>query len=243
MKKICLLILCVAAFAGMVTAQQQLGAPDLTVLGNEAGAQTLAEIPVDSFEREGAWTAKISPDNGIITVALRDGGADAAASGGAEPEPVDGEPQGENTKVLGVKVEFFRRGVNTFYINSLRPIPIEGEVKTVSVWVAGRNQPHTLYLVVQDYYGSKYELRMGTLDFSGWNKMTVNIPASDGEKGIVQSSVFYGDKPGLRIVGFKVDCAPQYTRGAYYIYFDDLRAITDLYLVQNRDANDMQDDW
>ncbi|MDR3283737.1 MAG: flagellar filament outer layer protein FlaA [Treponema sp.] len=243
MKRLFLLILCVFVFVGIAGAQNQtqpqLGQPDATVIGADATQQTLSEIVVDSFEREGAWTAKISPDNGIITVMLRDG----SAAGIVPVEPVDGEPQPEDTKVLGIKVEFFRRGVNSFYINALRPIPIEGEVKTVSIWVAGRSQPHTLFLIVQDYYGSKYELRVGTLDFTGWNQMTIAIPTADGERGIVQSSAFYGDKPGLRIVGFKVDCDPQYTRGAYYLYFDDLRAITDLYMIQNRDTSDMRDDW
>jgi hypothetical protein len=76
--------------------------------------------------------------------------------------------------------------------------------------------------------------------------MTVPIPPSpDGVYGIVQSSVFYGDRPGLRIVGFKVDCDPTFARGVYYIYLDDLRAITDLYAVEsNREKNDdIPDNW
>ena len=107
-------------------------------------------------------------------------------------------------RVLGVKVEFFRRGVNSFYITAARPIPIEGITKTVSVWVAGRNQGHSMYLLVQDYFGNNFEIYMGTLAFSGWKKMTAAVPPSpDGERGIVQQSAYYGEKPGLRIVGFR----------------------------------------
>ena len=29
----------------------------------------------------------------------------------------------------------------------------------------------------------------------------------------------------------------------YYVYFDDMRAITDLYAMQNRDEDDMDDNW
>ncbi|MDR2259242.1 MAG: flagellar filament protein FlaA, partial [Treponema sp.] len=29
----------------------------------------------------------------------------------------------------------------------------------------------------------------------------------------------------------------------YYIYFDDLRAVTDLFAEDNRDADDMSDAW
>ena len=74
--------------------------------------------------------------------------------------------------------------------------------------------------------------------------MTTAIPPSpDGEHGIVQSSVYHGNKPGLRIVGFRVDCNPMEARGAYYVYFDDLRAVTDLYDIENRDPDDMDDAW
>ena len=103
---------------------------------------------------------------------------------------------------------------------------------------------HTLTLLVQDYYGNNFELYMGNLGFSGWKKMSVAIPPTpDGEHGIIQQSAYNGIRPGLRIVGFRVDCNPMLARGAYYLYFDDLRAITDLYDSENRDEYDMSDDW
>jgi hypothetical protein len=242
MKRLLLPLLIFAVFAGMAVAQNQpLDTPDPTIIGVESAQQNLSEVQVDLFEREGFWTVKISPDNGVITALLRD-----ASSEKKDPPPDQPEnaPELSDTHVLGAKVEFSRRGINTFYVTAGRPLPIEGEVKTVSVMVAGRNQPHTLSLVGRDYNGKRFELRMGTLDFSGWKKLTVAIPPSpDGVNGIVQSSALYGDKPGLRIIGFKIDCDPIYARGTYYIYFDDLRAVTDLYAIQNRDPDDILDDW
>ena len=121
---------------------------------------------------------------------------------------------------------------------------IEGITKTVSVWVGGRNMGHQLWLLVQDYNGNNFEIWMGDLEFSGWKKMTCAIPPTpDGVHGIIQSSVYYGNKPGLRIVGFRVDCNPMEAQGSYYIYMDDLRAVTDLYDVENRDPDDMDDAW
>jgi hypothetical protein len=32
-------------------------------------------------------------------------------------------------------------------------------------------------------------------------------------------------------------------QGAYYIYLDDLRAVTDLFAENNRDPDDMSDGW
>jgi hypothetical protein len=172
MKKIAFLAIAFLA-AGALIAQEQsssresssLSDPDPSIIGNESASQALREVSVDRFEREGSWTVHISPDYGVITGRLFDGAPD-------EKEPLDDadNKEAEDTKVLGLKVEFFKRGVNSFYIRSMRPIPIEGVTKTVSVWIAGRNQNHTLTLLLQDYFGNNFELYVGNLAFSGWKK-------------------------------------------------------------------------
>lgn len=244
MKKIVTVALALAMSA-VVFAQSQnsssepesLASPDPTVIGNDSAKQALKEVSVDRFELEGSWNASISPDFGVISSRLFEGSPMAK-------EPLKGEEDAPDTNVLGVKVEFFRRGVNSFYIRSSRPIPIEGVTKTISLWVAGRNMDHQMYVLVQDYNGNNFELYLGNLGFSGWKKMTVAVPPTpDGEHGIIQSSAYDGVKPGLRIVGFRIDCNPVLARGTYYLYLDDLRAVTDLYDIENRDQDDMNDDW
>ena len=237
MKKFLLSVL-VAAIACVAFAQNSLVEdPNPETVGNDSAMQALREISLDKFERDGSWFVHMSPDYGVISGRNFEGSP-------AMKEPLKGEEEEEDTQVLGVKVEFFRRGVNSFYINSQRPIPIEGVTKTVSVWVCGRNQSHELYLLVEDYFGRDYELYMGSLGFSGWKKLTCVIPPSpDSEHGIVQHSVYYGDRPGLRILGFRVDCNPMLARGTYYMYFDDLRCVTDLYDMENHDDDDMSDNW
>ena len=242
MKKLVILVCCILSF-GLVVAQQNgsssLADPDPTMIGADSARQSLREVSVDLFEREGSWNAKISPDYGVISARLFEG-----SPAGKEPlDDVDNQ-QISDDRVLGVKVEFFRRGINSFFITSARPIAIEGTTKTVSVWVVGRNQSHNLTLLVQDYFGNNFELYMGQLNFSGWKKLTVAIPPSpDGTRGIVQTSAYHGDRPGLRILGFRVDCNPELARGSYYLYLDDLRAVTDLYAMENRDEDDMDDNW
>ena len=238
MKRVIAVLMVLATF-GMVFAQQgtSLTDPDPTIIGADSAKQALREVSVDLFEREGSWNARISSDNGVISSRLFDG------------SPASKEPMAENEgvtdeRVLGVKVEFFRRGINSFYVTAARPIPIEGITKTVSVWVTGRNQGHNLYLLVQDYFGNNFEIYMGSLAFSGWKKMTAAVPPSpDGERGIVQQSAYYGERPGLRIIGFRIDCDPLLARGSYYLYFDDLRAVTDLYDMENPNEDDMIDNW
>ncbi|WP_191014619.1 flagellar filament outer layer protein FlaA [Treponema zioleckii] len=236
MKKLLTTVLALSV-TGLMFAQESLASPDPTVIGNDSARQALKEVSVDRFELEGSWNAAISPDNGVISSRLFSGSP-------AAKEPLKGEEEAVDTKVLGVKVEFFRRGVNSFFIRSARPIPIEGVTKTLSLWVAGRNMDHSLYALVQDYYGNNFELYVGSLGFSGWKKMQVAVPPTpDGEHGIIQSSAYDGVRPGLRVVGFRVDCNPILARGTYYMYIDDLRAVTDLYDIENRDEDDMRDDW
>lgn len=241
MKKLLATIAIASVFAvGFVSAQNSsLQEPNPENVGADSAMAALREVSIDKFEREGSWNVHISADDGVISARLFEGNPAMK-----EPLEEDEGKEDEDTQVLGVKVEFFRRGVNSFTIKSSRPLAIEGTTKTVSVWVCGRNQDHELYLLVQDYFGANFELYMGSLGFSGWKKLTCVIPPSpDGEHGIVQSSAYYGDKPGLKVIGFRVDCNPMQARGAYYVYFDDLRAVTDLYDMENHDEDDMADNW
>ena len=74
--------------------------------------------------------------------------------------------------------------------------------------------------------------------------MRVKIPVSpDGKRGIVQQSPYWGERPGLKIVGFRVDCDPETAFGQYYMYLDDLRAETDLYDIENPDNDNPLDNW
>lgn len=236
MKKL-IILLTVALATSMVFAQASLSDPNPEIVGNDAAMQALREISVDKFEREGSWNVHISSDHGVINARLFDGAP-------AMKEPLDGDNPDDDKSVLGVKVEFFRRGVNSFYITATRPLPVEGITKTISLWVCGRNMDHDMYVTVQDYYGNNFELYLGNLGFSGWKKLTTVVPPSlDGEHGIVQSSAYWGNRPGLRITGFRVDCNPMLARGSYYMYIDDLRVVTDLYDMENRDEDDMSDNW
>jgi len=230
----------VLVFASVLFAQSQtLSDPNPETVGADSAMMSLREVSVDKFEREGSWNVHMSPDNGVVAARLFKG-----APAMKEPLPEDEGNEDLDTQVLGVRVDFFRRGVNSFNIMAGRPMPVEGTVKTVSVWACGRNQSHDMYLLIQDYFGRNYEVYMGNLGFSGWKKLTaVIMPSPDGEHGIVQSSAYYGDRPGFKILGFRVDCNPIQAKGSYYLYLDDLRAVTDLYDLENRDEDDMLDNW
>ncbi len=213
---------------------------DASALGVDSAEQRLKEISVDKFEVEGSWTCSMSSDQGVIQGRLFDG-----APSQKKTIPEEEGLELSDSKVYGTKVSFYRRGCNSFKVYAVKPLPVEGITKTVSVWVAGRSYPHVLKLILEDYRSKRYELYMGKLNHAGWKLMSVAIPPqnSAGQPGIIQKDYHYGSSMGLKIVGFKIECSLPDTYGNYYIYFDDLRAVTDLYELELRDADDMNDDW
>lgn len=197
--------------------------PDLNVI--EPAQQSLREISINKFEEAAFWYGKISHDNGIITVRNKKGSS-------PEKETLEGGQKAVieevNENVIGIRVDFFRRGKVDFYVNSVKPLPIEGILKTVSIWVWSTDAEHTLSLVLKDQLGNYVELTMGELNFSGWKNMVVSIPPS-----IVQKENNYNDDVGIHIIGFKVKCDLEEDSAKFYIYFDDLRAVTDIMNKEN----------
>lgn len=239
MKRIVFAVVLLASTA-FLFAQTEIGDPNPEKVGVESAQQKLKEVSVDKFEQAGFWISQMSSDEGFTTTRLFEGGP-----AGKTPIPEETDLNIPDKYVLGTRVDFLRRGFNSFTIVPLRPIPIEGITKTISVWVVGRNYNHTLKILIQDFLGRDYELYLGKLNFQGWKKLTVAIPpqAMDGRNGIIQRDYHYNSQMGIKVVGFKVECDPMESYGSYYLYLDDLRAVTDLFAEENRDPDDMVDSW
>jgi hypothetical protein len=231
------LIAATALFAQQGT---ELGTPNPEMIGIDSAQQHLKEVSVDKFEHDGFWLSTMSTDEGYVVSRLFSG-----SPASKEPIPEEAGMEIPDKYVLGTRVDYLRRGYNTFTIYPLRPIPIEGISKTISMWIVGRNFNHEIKLLIQDFFGRDYELYMGKLNFQGWKKLTVAIPpqADDGVHGVVQRNYHYNNQMGIKITGFRIDCDPMEAYGSYYVYFDDLRAVTDLFAENNRDADDMADGW
>lgn len=237
MKRILLILLMlfitVAVFSQ--ASGRSVGEADPAQVGVDTAQQELKEISISKFEDAGMWQSQMPRDAGIATIRKIQGG------------PLDKEKIAEEEElgiveaddyVLGAKVSFYQRAVTSFSILPSNPMPVEGICKTVSVWVIGRNTNHMLKLLIKDHFGSRAEITMGPLNFTGWKKMSVAVPTN-----IVQKDYHYNNRMGIEILGFKVDCDPEETYGTYYIYFDDLRATTDLFSENNRDEDDIADVW
>ncbi len=200
-------------------------------VGVQTGTQLLADIPISHFEDADTWSAGMPIDQGII-FSMRRRGRPLEVM---EIDPNDGTT---NESVLGVKVAFNQRGYSYFRVRPPKPIKVPGITKAVTVWVCGRSFKHRLYLNVLDYKGIEMILDMGLLDFVGWKKLSIAVPVT-----IEQDNYHNTEWRGLSFAGFSVACDPSETYGLYYVYFDELRAVSDIYNEEYRDEDDMQDGW
>ena len=219
---------------------QDIGTVNPEMLGIDTAEQMIKEVSVDKFETDGFWFSHMSSDTGYTTTRLFRGKP-------AGKQPIEDEASMEipDDYVLGTRVDFLRRGHTSLFLYPTRPIPVEGITKILTMWVAGRNFNHELFVIISDYFGRYYEFSMGRLNFMGWQKMYATIPPAPdiGLSGVIQRSYNYSFNFGIKIMGFRVDCDPMEARGTYYIYFDDLRAHTDLFSEHHRDPDDMVDGW
>jgi hypothetical protein len=241
MKRLLVITLILTVAAGTFAQQRpEIGASDAGRLGIDAAQMYLKEVSVDKFENDGYWKSSMSPDDGYTTTRLFGG-----SPIGKQVIPDEDGLNIQDKYVLGTKVDFIHRGYTSALLYPIRPIPIEGITKTISVWVVGRNYDHELVLLIEDFFGRPFELFIGKLNFQGWKKLTVAIPpqAEDGLNGIVQRNYHYNNHMGIKITGFRIDFDPWEAYGSYYFYLDDVRAVTDLFAEDNRDADDMQDGW
>jgi len=234
MKRIITIIIFLLINSGFLFAQVDI---DPARVDQGAYQPDLQELSLSKFEDAGFWRVHVPIDDGVIIHRTIEGGPDAK-------EKIDAVPELENADVdeyiLGVRTDFFRRTISTLSFLPLRPIPVPGVVHTFSIWVAGRNTQYKLSLVLRDRFGHISVLPMGKLNFLGWKKMVVAVPPS------VQESRFYvGNNDfnmGLEVIGLSLESELLETYGQYYIYFDDLRAVTDVTPL-HRDPDDPIDNW
>jgi hypothetical protein len=233
MRRFLLVLLTTLIVVGFASAQNEV---DAESLGRDTAQQALQQVSVSRFEDPGFWNVYIPSDQGVITHIRLEG-----APRGKEPIPAEEEagitPQ--DRYVLGVKTEFFPpRSDTSLFVQARRPLAVPGIAKTISVWVVGRNFNHRLYVVLRDQFGGQQQLYMGRLNFSGWKQLTVAVPPN-----INQRDTHYLHRTGIQIVGFLIEPDLLETYGQYYVYFDDLRVLSDLFSEQSRDVDDMVDSW
>ena len=265
-RRITILAMLLAAFLmmGTIGTAQSTG---ISPSGDEADLQGTADeelvtFILDDFEqRTSSWIVDMPRDQGVIFSMPREGAPAVVVKSvetisnentrfleqkreqGILPRdnPLIGFPYHEQKFVLGVRVEYLKRGYHWFTVRPPIPIKIPGICKSISVYVVGRGVNNWLWLMLRDYEGNKrYLSSMRPLTHLGWRKILFPI----------RSTISQGDfkttdprKLGITFDGFLINCDPMEAQGTYYIYFDLLTAQVNLYYEFQVDNDDMRDYW
>ncbi len=229
MKKILIAVSTLIALWGTYVFSQQ----DATkpAGGMSGSGSAVTNFPIDDFEDAGAWQGHMPIDLGLIRVLRREGA----------PGELKKDKNSVNKYVLGAKVAYFKTGPSWFAVTPPREIAIPGVAKSLSLWVAGRSFSHVLKATFRDYNSEIRFCNFGKLNFPGWQKLTAQISPNIAQDNYKLNSA---DRPrGIKISGLLVECAMDETSGEYFLYVDDFKAQTDMFFEDNRDVDDLQDNW
>lgn len=151
------------------------------------------------------------------------------------PMAVYGRTEAHNS--LGIHGRFDRQGYNWIDIYPVAKggaadappaeIPIPGRVQSLDMWVWGSNLRFTIEAYIRDYRGIVYTLPMGSLAYSGWKDLRAVVPSS-----IAQSKRILPSYAALGFVKFRIWTLPTEMVGDFYIYFNQLKILTDTFNTQ-----------
>nr|AGS54371.1 putative flagellar filament outer layer protein FlaA [uncultured bacterium contig00015] len=154
--------------------------------------------------------------------------------------PSDAPP----VRSLGINGKFDRNGYNWIDIypvladdpDSLpAEIHVPGRVRNLDLWVWGSNYKYYIEVFLRDYRGVIHTLRLGDISYQGWRNLNVNIPSN-----IIQARRTLPSYAGLTFVKFRIWTQPTERVDDFYIYFKNLKILTDTFETQF-DGNDLAD--
>lgn len=149
----------------------------------------------------------------------------------------------QTLKSLGIHGRFDRRGYNWIDIYPTKAddpdlpfeLPIEGRLRSLDMWIWGANLNFYVELFLRDYQGVVHAIRFGDINHQGWKNFQVTIP-----RHIPQAKRILPRLASLTFVKFRIWTQPVERVGDFYVYFKQLKALTDTF-EQYFDGSDLTD--
>ncbi|MDR1949671.1 MAG: flagellar filament outer layer protein FlaA [Spirochaetaceae bacterium] len=142
--------------------------------------------------------------------------------------------QGLPLKSLGIWGKFDRRGYNWIDVYPVASgggedaapaeIPIPGRAKYLDLWVWGSNLNYYIEGYIRDHLGVVHTLNMGNIGYQGWKNLRAAVP-----NNVPQVKRILPRLAPLTFVKFRIWTQPVEQVANFYIYFDQLKVITDTF--------------
>ena len=139
----------------------------------------------------------------------------------------------DDLRSFGIRGRFDRQGYNWIDVYPVEgggeegtpfEIPLPGRVRYFDLWVWSGNIDCYIEAMIRDYQGIVHTIHFGDIAHYGWRNMRAYIPNSiRQEKRILPSHA------GLRFVKFRIWTRPTEKVDDFYIYFKQLKVLTDTF--------------
>jgi hypothetical protein len=143
----------------------------------------------------------------------------------------------EDLKCFGIRAGFVRRGYNYLEIIPVKkgedgkevhaPVILQGNVKSMDIWVWGSNYNYYLEAHILDSEGIPHTLSFGNLNFAGWKNLSARVSLS-----IPQSKRHLLQEEQIRLMKFVLWTRPQEKVAEFYVYLDHIKILTDTYSLR-----------
>lgn len=201
------------------------------------GKYRIQTVKLDDFEKPGSWVVKYSRFRQHNWKDAYSSKLDASSKWitWKKISPKDylefGKPatrENEGIKgitIMGVRAKFYTKGYNWIALEPKTPLYMNGRVLSIHMWVWGGNFNYDLFVVLRDFRGEYYKVRMGDLRFIGWKHMTVNLK----NWNVRQIDKWAPQLKPLQLIRFVIVSNVNEDPELFGIWLDDLEYESNLY--------------